>query len=85
MNRGMGFHSCIAQVYFEREHEFPLHARTFHVLSHLACIFSCQDEGSLGDQQWFLSAGHVQGVDSGRDIIYSFLHKVRVITRKDIK
>ncbi|WMV06684.1 hypothetical protein MTR67_000069 [Solanum verrucosum] len=26
-----------------------------------------QDEGSLGDQQWFLSAGHVQGVDSGRD------------------
>ncbi|WMV38957.1 hypothetical protein MTR67_032342 [Solanum verrucosum] len=27
-----------------------------------------QDEGSLGDQQWFLSAGHVQGVDSGRDI-----------------
>ncbi|WMV10245.1 hypothetical protein MTR67_003630 [Solanum verrucosum] len=26
-----------------------------------------QDEGSLGDQQWFLSAGHVQGIDSGRD------------------
>ncbi|WMV20164.1 hypothetical protein MTR67_013549, partial [Solanum verrucosum] len=26
-----------------------------------------QDEGSLGDQQWFLSVGHVQGVDSGRD------------------
>uniref|UniRef100_M1DDR9 Uncharacterized protein n=1 Tax=Solanum tuberosum TaxID=4113 RepID=M1DDR9_SOLTU len=26
-----------------------------------------QDEGSLGDQQWFLSAGHVQGVGSGRD------------------
>ncbi|WMV36721.1 hypothetical protein MTR67_030106, partial [Solanum verrucosum] len=47
--------------------EFPLHARTFHVLSHLAFIFSCQDKGSLGDQQWFLSAGHVQGVDSGRD------------------
>ncbi|WMV49848.1 hypothetical protein MTR67_043233, partial [Solanum verrucosum] len=26
-----------------------------------------QDEGSLGDQQWFLSAGHVQSVGSGRD------------------
>ena len=26
-----------------------------------------QDEGSLGDQQWFLSAGHVQGVDSVGD------------------
>ncbi|WMV26414.1 hypothetical protein MTR67_019799, partial [Solanum verrucosum] len=26
-----------------------------------------QDEGSLGDQQWFSSAGHVQGVGSGRD------------------
>uniref|UniRef100_M1DLG9 Uncharacterized protein n=1 Tax=Solanum tuberosum TaxID=4113 RepID=M1DLG9_SOLTU len=26
-----------------------------------------QDEGSLGEQQWFLSAGHVQGVDSDRD------------------
>ncbi|WMV47920.1 hypothetical protein MTR67_041305 [Solanum verrucosum] len=25
------------------------------------------DEGSLGDQQWFLSVGHVHGVDSGRD------------------
>ncbi|WMV59083.1 hypothetical protein MTR67_052468 [Solanum verrucosum] len=28
-----------------------------------------QDEGSLGDQQWFLSVGHVQGVDSGRDTL----------------
>ncbi|WMV30511.1 hypothetical protein MTR67_023896 [Solanum verrucosum] len=27
-----------------------------------------QDEGSLGDQQWSSSAGHVQGVGSGRDI-----------------
>ncbi|WMV19846.1 hypothetical protein MTR67_013231 [Solanum verrucosum] len=26
-----------------------------------------QDEGSLGDHQWFLSVGHVQGVDLGRD------------------
>ncbi|WMV10398.1 hypothetical protein MTR67_003783 [Solanum verrucosum] len=26
-----------------------------------------QDEGSLGDQQWFSSAGHVQGVGSNRD------------------
>ncbi|WMV54453.1 hypothetical protein MTR67_047838, partial [Solanum verrucosum] len=26
-----------------------------------------QDEGSLGNQQWFLSAGHVQGVDSGNE------------------
>ncbi|WMV55501.1 hypothetical protein MTR67_048886 [Solanum verrucosum] len=26
-----------------------------------------QDEDSLGDQQWFLSTDHVQGVDSGRD------------------
>jgi len=26
-----------------------------------------QDEGSLGDQQWFLSVGHVLGVGSGRD------------------
>ncbi|WMV14914.1 hypothetical protein MTR67_008299 [Solanum verrucosum] len=26
-----------------------------------------QDEGLLGDQQWFLSAVHVQGVDLGRD------------------
>ncbi|WMV28028.1 hypothetical protein MTR67_021413 [Solanum verrucosum] len=26
-----------------------------------------QDEGSLGDQQWSSSAGHVQGVGSGRD------------------
>ncbi|WMV32063.1 hypothetical protein MTR67_025448, partial [Solanum verrucosum] len=26
-----------------------------------------QDEGSLGNQQWFLSFGHVQGVDSDRD------------------
>ncbi|WMV53905.1 hypothetical protein MTR67_047290 [Solanum verrucosum] len=25
------------------------------------------DEGSLGDQQWSSSAGHVQGVGSGRD------------------
>ncbi|WMV45270.1 hypothetical protein MTR67_038655 [Solanum verrucosum] len=47
--------------------EFPLHAHTFHGLSHLACIFLCQDEGSLGDHQWFLSVGHIQGVDSGRD------------------
>ncbi|WMV06685.1 hypothetical protein MTR67_000070 [Solanum verrucosum] len=27
-----------------------------------------QDEGSLGDQQWSSSVGHVQGVGSGRDI-----------------
>ncbi|WMV42174.1 hypothetical protein MTR67_035559 [Solanum verrucosum] len=26
-----------------------------------------QDEGSLGDQQWFSSASHVQGVGSGRE------------------
>ncbi|WMV33915.1 hypothetical protein MTR67_027300 [Solanum verrucosum] len=26
-----------------------------------------QDEGSLGDQQWSSSAGHIQGVGSGRD------------------
>ncbi|KAH0738683.1 hypothetical protein KY290_037388 [Solanum tuberosum] len=26
-----------------------------------------QDEGSLGDQQWSSSVGHVQGVDSDRD------------------
>ncbi|WMV57109.1 hypothetical protein MTR67_050494 [Solanum verrucosum] len=26
-----------------------------------------QDEGSLRDQQWFWSAGHIQGVDSGCD------------------
>ncbi len=30
-----------------------------------------QDEGSLGDQQWSSSAGHVQGVGSGRD---NYLH-----------
>ncbi|WMV09590.1 hypothetical protein MTR67_002975 [Solanum verrucosum] len=62
--------------------EFPLHARTFHVLSHLAMMqkqflaFVClsslplvasQDEGSLGEQQWFLSADHVQRVGFGRD------------------
>ncbi|WMV46125.1 hypothetical protein MTR67_039510 [Solanum verrucosum] len=29
--------------------------------------FVSQDEGSLRDQQWFLSVGHVEGVDSGRD------------------
>ncbi|WMV07093.1 hypothetical protein MTR67_000478 [Solanum verrucosum] len=28
-----------------------------------------QDEGSLGDQQWSSSTGHVQGVGSGRDIL----------------
>ncbi|WMV58419.1 hypothetical protein MTR67_051804 [Solanum verrucosum] len=28
---------------------------------------ACQDEGSLGDQQWFSRVDHVQGVDSGRD------------------
>ncbi|WMV58180.1 hypothetical protein MTR67_051565, partial [Solanum verrucosum] len=67
MNGGMRLHSCTAQVNFEKEHEFLLHARTFHVLSHLVCIFFNQDEGSLGDQKWFLSAGHVHGVDSGRD------------------
>ncbi|WMV46761.1 hypothetical protein MTR67_040146, partial [Solanum verrucosum] len=33
--------------------------------------FASQDEGSLGDQQWFLNAGHVQGVGSGRDIFES--------------
>ncbi|WMV13592.1 hypothetical protein MTR67_006977 [Solanum verrucosum] len=40
-------------------------------LIHLEVRVSCvsQDEGSLGDQQWFSSAGHVQGVDSGRDKI----------------
>ncbi|WMV15516.1 hypothetical protein MTR67_008901 [Solanum verrucosum] len=26
-----------------------------------------QDEGSLGDYQWFSSAGHAQGVGSCRD------------------
>ncbi|WMV58130.1 hypothetical protein MTR67_051515 [Solanum verrucosum] len=26
-----------------------------------------QDEGSLGDQQWFSSVGHVQGVGMDRD------------------
>ncbi|WMV54180.1 hypothetical protein MTR67_047565 [Solanum verrucosum] len=30
-------------------------------------IYVSQDEVSLGDQQWFSSAGHVQGVGSGRD------------------
>ncbi|WMV24433.1 hypothetical protein MTR67_017818, partial [Solanum verrucosum] len=29
--------------------------------------FVNQDKGSLGDQQWFSSVGHVYGVDSGRD------------------
>ncbi|KAH0685425.1 hypothetical protein KY290_016696 [Solanum tuberosum] len=33
-------------------------------------MMQTQDEGSLGDQQWFLSASHVQGVDSGRDTLY---------------
>ncbi|WMV37020.1 hypothetical protein MTR67_030405 [Solanum verrucosum] len=28
-----------------------------------------QDGGSLWDQQWFSSVGHVQGVGSGRDNI----------------
>ncbi|WMV37929.1 hypothetical protein MTR67_031314 [Solanum verrucosum] len=25
------------------------------------------DEGSLGDQQWFSSAGHIKGVGSGHE------------------
>ncbi|WMV57943.1 hypothetical protein MTR67_051328 [Solanum verrucosum] len=29
--------------------------------------FVIHNEGSLGDQQWFSSAGHVQGIGSGRD------------------
>ncbi|WMV45447.1 hypothetical protein MTR67_038832, partial [Solanum verrucosum] len=33
-----------------------------------------QDEGSLGEQQWFSSAGHVQGVDSGRDTDFLRFH-----------
>lgn len=32
-----------------------------------------QDEGSFGDQQWFLCASHIQGVDLSRDIILYFL------------
>ncbi|WMV07958.1 hypothetical protein MTR67_001343 [Solanum verrucosum] len=30
--------------------------------------FVSQDECSLGDQQWFSTVGHVQGVCSGCDI-----------------
>ncbi|WMV33240.1 hypothetical protein MTR67_026625 [Solanum verrucosum] len=29
--------------------------------------FVSHDECSLGDQQWFSSAGHIQGVNSSRD------------------
>ncbi|WMV19587.1 hypothetical protein MTR67_012972, partial [Solanum verrucosum] len=38
-------------------------------LIHLGVQVSCvsQDEGSLGNHQWFLSSGHIQGVDSSRD------------------
>ncbi|WMV58418.1 hypothetical protein MTR67_051803, partial [Solanum verrucosum] len=67
MNGGMGLHSCVVQLDFDREHEFLLHARTFHILRHLNCILDSQDEGSLRDHQWFLSVGHFRGVDSGCD------------------
>lgn len=29
-----------------------------------------EDEGSLGDEQWFLSGSHIQGVDLSDDINY---------------
>ncbi|WMV46525.1 hypothetical protein MTR67_039910 [Solanum verrucosum] len=68
--------------------EFPLHARTFHILNHYKysgsstgiSLRSCdipvssaiQDEGSLGDRNWFSSAGHVRCVGSGRDTFYVY-------------
>ncbi|WMV19516.1 hypothetical protein MTR67_012901, partial [Solanum verrucosum] len=69
--------------------EFLLHTHTFHLQSHLACIFSCQDEGSLRDQQWFLSASHVQGVDSGRDNLseissFLFLTLITFFSKMDL-
>ncbi|WMV59005.1 hypothetical protein MTR67_052390 [Solanum verrucosum] len=39
-------------------------------MSHVVRVsYVSQDEGSFGDQKWFSSAGHVEGVDSGRDTI----------------
>ncbi|WMV33999.1 hypothetical protein MTR67_027384 [Solanum verrucosum] len=42
-----------------------------------------QDEGPLGDHQWFLSVGHVQGVDSSRDILSGYLifRRIKVVLK----
>ncbi|WMV19808.1 hypothetical protein MTR67_013193, partial [Solanum verrucosum] len=55
--------------YIPRTKPFTLHLLMRQIQSS-AC--SQPDEGSPGDQQWFLSAGHIQGVDSGRDKIPIF-------------
>ncbi|WMV38600.1 hypothetical protein MTR67_031985 [Solanum verrucosum] len=43
-----------------------------------------QDEGSLGNHQWFLSAGHVEGVGSGRDKTGSIRAYVKEFTTLQI-
>ncbi|WMV38413.1 hypothetical protein MTR67_031798 [Solanum verrucosum] len=48
--------------------------------SHFPLVVS-QDEGSLGDQQWSSSAGHVQGVGSGRDT-FRGVNKVEALIRR---
>ncbi|WMV14967.1 hypothetical protein MTR67_008352 [Solanum verrucosum] len=42
-----------------------------HVCQHGLPHLVRQDEGSFGDHQWFSSAGHVQGVSSGRDTVFA--------------
>ncbi|WMV39805.1 hypothetical protein MTR67_033190 [Solanum verrucosum] len=43
-----------------------------------------QDEGSLGDQQWFSSAGHVQGIDSNRDSMKAKGFKKKLFREKSL-
>ncbi|WMV08073.1 hypothetical protein MTR67_001458 [Solanum verrucosum] len=44
-------------------------------------VLVSQDEGSLGDQQWFSSAGHVQGVGSGHVNKFHAQHLEKYVPR----
>ncbi|WMV51184.1 hypothetical protein MTR67_044569 [Solanum verrucosum] len=46
---------------------FRIINRSFVEHARVRVSYVSQHEGSLGDQQWFLSTGHIHGVDFGRD------------------
>ncbi|WMV14908.1 hypothetical protein MTR67_008293 [Solanum verrucosum] len=87
-------YSLVFAEYYVVQHDILVANFEQTSVLHLRCITALvgmvqvwEDEGLLGDQQWFLSAGHVQGVDSGRDMysacytLYGIIEIVESVVR----